>query len=433
MPLIYDLSSYLPVLVAVAVVATWIISIRIYPVIIYIVQKKNLMDEPDERSSHIKKVPTLGGVGMFLAFSLALMLFGIFVALEEGELVRLISIVAATIILLFLGIKDDLLVLAPKKKFLGQIFAAAIVILATDVRISSFGGIMGIAELPYIASVLFTVCVFIVIINAFNLTDGIDGLAGSIATLCSAIFGFFFLVNGEMFLSLVSFTLVGALIGFLSHNFSERQKLFMGDSGSLFLGYMLAYQGVCFVEVSASETALYTVPHAPIILLALLSYPMVDSLRVFAVRIYNGKHPFHADRNHIHHRFVDVGYSHMKATFAISISNVLMVGLIWLINDWDPTVQFFTGLFAGMVLYMYPFVILTNEELRLKLANDQPNILPDKPSLRNPLEVLNNKRLKVLKEQENTSSTRKPSSEKSQIRVASRAASLEKMGNRKTS
>lgn len=356
MPLIYDLSSYLPVLVAVAVVATWIISIRIYPVIIYIVQKKNLMDEPDERSSHIKKIPTLGGVGMFLAFSLALMLFGIFVAMEEGELVRLISIVAATIILLFLGIKDDLLVLAPKKKFLGQIFAALIVILATDVRISSFGGIMGIWELPYFGSVIFTLCVFVVIINAFNLTDGIDGLAGSIATLCSAIFGFFFLVNGEMFLSLVSFTLVGALIGFLSHNFSERQKLFMGDSGSLFLGYMLAYQGVCFVEVSASETTLYTVPHAPIILLALLSYPMVDSLRVFAVRIYNGKHPFEADRNHIHHRFVDVGYSHVKATLAISISNVLMVGLIWLINDWDPTVQFFTGLFAGMGLYMYPFL-----------------------------------------------------------------------------
>ena len=113
-----------------------LLSMRLFPVIIYLAHKKKLMDEPEERSMHLTKTPTLGGVGMFLSFSLATIILGIFVDLEKIELIQILSILGGIIILLFLGIKDDLLVLSPRKKIVGQVFAAALVILGTDNRIS---------------------------------------------------------------------------------------------------------------------------------------------------------------------------------------------------------------------------------------------------------------------------------------------------------
>ena len=349
-------------LVPIVAITAWAISIRIFPVIIYVVQKKNLMDDPGERSSHSQKTPTLGGVGMFLAFCITLMLFGIFLEFSNADLIKLISIVATTTILLFLGIKDDLIVLAPKKKFMGQIFSAGIVILLTDIRITGFGGMLGVWEMPYWVSVLFSLFVFIVIINAFNLTDGIDGLAGSLATLASLIFGVFFLVNGNLLLAVTSFALIGAILGFLVFNFAKRDKLFMGDSGSLFLGYLLAYQGMSFIMVNHEPFAAFTMPHAPTALLAVLSYPIIDSLRVFTIRLIENRSPFSPDRNHIHHHFIARGFSHIQATAAIILSNILLVAAIWLINDWNPTLQLVIGFVLGSLLYKYPFLIPERRE-----------------------------------------------------------------------
>jgi len=141
----------------------FVLAYRIIPVIIYTVRAKNLMDEPGDRSVHSTKTPTLGGVGMFAAFSISIILFGILAGLERPDLIKLLSVVLATIILMFLGIKDDLIALAARKKFLGQLISTAIVIFLTDVRITSFEGLLGIGELPYLVSVLFTVFVFILV------------------------------------------------------------------------------------------------------------------------------------------------------------------------------------------------------------------------------------------------------------------------------
>ncbi|MGB5607828.1 MAG: undecaprenyl/decaprenyl-phosphate alpha-N-acetylglucosaminyl 1-phosphate transferase, partial [Eudoraea sp.] len=128
----------------------FVLANRIIPVIIYTVRVKNLMDEPGDRSAHSTKTPTLGGVGMFVAFAVSLLLFGILVGLERPDLLKLLSLVLAIIILIFLGIKDDLIALAARKKFLGQLVSTAIVIFLTDVRITSFEGLLGIRELPYL-------------------------------------------------------------------------------------------------------------------------------------------------------------------------------------------------------------------------------------------------------------------------------------------
>ncbi|MGB5664957.1 MraY family glycosyltransferase, partial [Eudoraea sp.] len=297
----------------------FVLANRIIPVIIYTVRVKNLMDEPGDRSAHSTKTPTLGGVGMFVAFAVSLLLFGILVGLERPDLVKLLSLILATIILVFLGIKDDLIALAARKKFLGQLISTSIVIFLTDVRITSFEGLLGIGELPYLVSVLFTVFVFILVINAFNLIDGIDGLAGAVGIIASFSFGLFFLLNNDFLMVLVSFTLIGAISAFLRYNLSATQKLFMGDSGSMVIGYLLAYQGIRFLELNLSEASTFTISNGPVLLLAVLSFPLLDTLRVFIIRAKDRRSPFDADRNHIHHRLLSLGFSHKQATIMLSI------------------------------------------------------------------------------------------------------------------
>ncbi|MGB5318551.1 MraY family glycosyltransferase, partial [Eudoraea sp.] len=216
----YDFIHNLYALAFVGGLLSFVLANRIIPVIIYTVRAKNLMDEPGDRSAHSRKTPTLGGVGVFAAFVVSLILFGVVVGLERPDLVKLLSLVLATIILIFLGIKDDLIALAARKKFLGQLISTGIVIFLTDVRITSFEGLLGIGELSYLASVLFTVFVFILVINAFNLIDGIDGLAGAIGIIASISFGLFFLLNSDFLMVLVSFSLIGAISAFLRYNLS---------------------------------------------------------------------------------------------------------------------------------------------------------------------------------------------------------------------
>ncbi len=243
MTLIQEFFSNIYTLAFFAAVLTFIISIRMYRIIIYTVTTKNLMENPGNRKVHSTKTPTHGGVGLFSSFSLSIMVFGLSIGLHQLDLIKLLALISATLILLFLGIKDDLIAISPKKKFIGQLISCIIVLFFTDLRITSFDGLLGVGELPYAASMLFTLFVYILIINAMNLVDGIDGLAGIIATISSVAFGIFFLLNENFLLALVSFILLGSLLGFLLFNLSDKNKLFMGDSGSLFLGFLLALSG----------------------------------------------------------------------------------------------------------------------------------------------------------------------------------------------
>ncbi|SEL19574.1 UDP-N-acetylmuramyl pentapeptide phosphotransferase/UDP-N-acetylglucosamine-1-phosphate transferase [Maribacter orientalis] len=340
-----------------AVVGTYVFSIRLFPVLIYLSHKKNLMDEPVERSSHTQKTPTLGGVGIFISFSLVLILFGIFSDFIREDLIRLLTVIGASILLLFLGLKDDLLVISPRKKFIGQLVASLLVILATDVRIISMEGILGVYTLPYILSVIFTLFVFVLIINAYNLIDGIDGLAGGIAVMVCGFFGVYFMLNNYVFMSLVSFALIGAQCGFLEHNLSKKQKLFMGDSGSLFTGFLLAYLVVVFLNFNLTTGTEFRLDNAPILALAIVSYPLFDTLRVFSVRMYQGKSPFDADRNHIHHRWLSKGLPHRAASFVIVLTSILVIVFAVMLKSFNMNVQLVVCVALGVGCYLSPFII----------------------------------------------------------------------------
>lgn len=338
-----------------AVVAALYLSVIMYPAIIILVISKNIMDEPGARSSHIKKIPTLGGVGIFIAFSISIMTLGSLSELIKPEFGNLLVLLAAITILFFLGVKDDLIGLSPKKKFIGQIIATVLVVLISDIRIHSFGGLFGIGELPYIISILLSVLVFIFIVNAFNLIDGIDGLAGSIAIIASASFSVFFFMNEQYLLLLISLILIGAVLGFLRFNLSKKHKLFMGDSGSLFIGFLLAYQAIGFLEIQGTGVSHFEVTNAPILALAILFFPILDALRVFIIRILQNRSPFSADKNHIHHRLLELGFSHKRATLLVAIGNMLIIILALSISSLDINFQFLILVLAAQLIGFFPF------------------------------------------------------------------------------
>jgi len=337
-----------------ALILAFMISFMAYPVIIYLVKAKQLMDMPDGRSSHKDKVPTLGGVGVFVALALTLGIVGSVID-HRNIPFNPLPLTAGMTLLFFLGVKDDLLVLSPKKKLIGQALAALIVILLSDIRIHGFDGLFGIYELPFWASVGFTLAVFVFIINAFNLVDGIDGLAGMVGILSSLCFGIFFIKADQQLLALISFSLIGTLIAFLRHNIGR--KLFMGDTGSMVIGFLLAFQAVNFLNLNQALGEGSKIANPPILALSFLLFPIIDTLRVFILRISQGSNPFRADRNHIHHCLLNLGLTHGKATILISAFCVLSMVLAYWLRHLDINQHFLAVYMLSVALVLLPLEV----------------------------------------------------------------------------
>lgn len=341
-----------------ALVVAFVISTAfyLYPNIISISKIKGLMDAPGERKMHSTQTPTLGGLGVFIVFSLTIIIFGAIANLLQADLIKLLSLFGSLIVLVFLGIKDDLISVSPKGKFLGQLVAVMNVVVLTDIRIVNFEGLLGIGELPYLASVVYSIFVFVLVINALNLIDGIDGLAASIAIISSTSFGILFLINENYLMTLVSAILVGSLIGFLRYNLSSNKKIFMGDCGSMLTGFLLAYQGIGFLTVNEIALPLNKVPNAPVLLLAILSYPLFDLLRVFSIRVKQKRSPFSADANHIHHRLLRLGLNHKLATSVLCLCNVAVIVFAILFIGLDVHLALLATVVMGATIYLLPFL-----------------------------------------------------------------------------
>jgi UDP-N-acetylmuramyl pentapeptide phosphotransferase/UDP-N-acetylglucosamine-1-phosphate transferase len=329
------------------------IAYQTFPTILYVAKQKHLMDEPDSRSLHSHNTPTLGGIGIFISLVIVMTITG---AMLNTKV--LLLVLGAITVLFFLGLKDDLTVLSPSKKFFGQLFAALLLIVFTDTRIIGFSNILDVDILPYWISVGFTLFVYILIINAYNLIDGIDGLAGSIALLASAIFTVLFIQGSDFSLATISIALVGSLIPFLRLNFSKKKKIFMGDTGSMIVGYLLAFFTISFIYKAQTDVLAQYHKGAPALVLAILFYPLMDTFRIFIIRIFIlKKNPFRPDKNHIHHKFINYGYSHLSATIIIIILNLIIIGIAFNCLHFNLNNQILLLLIYGSVLYTIPFVV----------------------------------------------------------------------------
>ncbi|MCS3532416.1 glycosyltransferase family 4 protein [Chryseobacterium sp. JUb7] len=301
------------------------------PTIIKISRRKNLMDEPGMRSSHIRKIPNLGGIAIFYSIGICASIF----AYELFDLYKFLF--ASLVILLYIGVMDDIVVMRAYKKLVAQIIVSSLIVIGSDIRIRSLFGIFGIYELTYIVSVIFSIVTFIILINAFNLIDGIDGLAGGYSVICSALFGISYYRLGEYNYPLVvlSVIIIGAVMAFLYYNLSNYRtnKIFMGDTGSMLLGFLLAFTSICFIDIFI-DRALPNVPRyhlqsAPVIAVAILILPIVDTLNVIIVRLINKKSPFDADKNHIHHKLLKLNLTHRRSSFYIIIYYLFIVSIAY--------------------------------------------------------------------------------------------------------
>lgn len=290
------------------------------PSIINVARVKHLMDEPGERRSHSDSIPTLGGIGIFAGVIFSIVLwtpFGVFQDLQY--------ILCAFVIIFLIGVKDDLVPMSPWRKLAGQLFAAFILVYKANVRLTSFYGLFGLTLLPDWASYSISIFTILVIINAFNLIDGINGLTGSISTLISLVLGIWFFLVDRIDLAIVAFALAGSVLAFMRYNVTPA-KIFMGDTGSLFVGLVCAILAIKFIEAHRElPDSIYAVNSAPAVAIGILILPLFDTLRVFIIRILRGHSPLSPDRRHIHHMMIDAGFSHMQATGILIFSNIVFI------------------------------------------------------------------------------------------------------------
>jgi UDP-N-acetylmuramyl pentapeptide phosphotransferase/UDP-N-acetylglucosamine-1-phosphate transferase len=303
---------------AVSVFITWF-SI---PIVVRVATMRNLTDLPGKRKIHKREIPTLGGIAIFAGFSTS------FLMSIDGFMQGVNYFTFALLLLFFIGMKDDLIPVDPKKKLFAEILAAICLIYFTDIRITNFHGFMGVQEIPVWLTYISTIFLMIVIINAVNLSDGIDGLAASIGIVASATFGVWFFLSGNTGYTIMAAALTGTLIAFLRYNLSSgKDKIFMGDTGSLIIGFLIAAMTIRFNEVNATASTYHDLYSAPAISIAILIVPLFDTLRVFTIRLMRGQHPFIADNRHIHHLMLRTGSSHKRSSFIISIAHIFIIAL----------------------------------------------------------------------------------------------------------
>ncbi|MEJ7768197.1 MAG: MraY family glycosyltransferase [Chitinophagaceae bacterium] len=331
-----------------SIIISFTITFLAIPVIIKVSEEKMLFDVPDARKIHSNPIPSLGGLGIFAGFVITCLLTISFHNATEFQF-----FIAAALVIFFLGIKDDILIISPLKKFIGQVLAAFLIIFKGGVQIKGMHGFLGIYELPEIFSLVLTYFTVIVIINSFNLIDGVDGLAGSLGFMATSIVGMYFLQNDIIPYAALSFALAGSLAAFLIYNF-QPAKIFMGDTGSLLIGLITSILIIKFINVSTSSVV--ALEASPALGFAILLIPLIDTLRVFAIRIMHRRSPFSPDRNHVHHLLLDRGYSHQKITMILVSINLLFIALTYLGRSLGSTVLIFgivSIFFAGIGLLYY--------------------------------------------------------------------------------
>ncbi len=329
---------------------SFIISFLAIPVVMQIAEQKKLFDVPDERKVHTHTVTSLGGVGIFGGFLLAALL-----SIQGYLNPEFQYFFAAALVIFFLGLKDDLVVLSASKKFIGQVVAASIIIHLGGIRLDSMHGLFGFDQLPEAFALALTYLTIIVVINSFNLIDGIDGLAASLGTMTMLIFGTYFYMVGFQAYALLAYSLGGSLIAFLIFN-HHPAKIFMGDSGSLMIGLVNSILVIKFINVASDPAIALPIDSTAAIGFSILIVPLLDTLRVFAIRIFKGCSPFTPDRNHIHHLLMNWGLGHAAITMLCVGINIGFVIFAYTFRSIGPTYLLLIMLslsFAGFGLLYY--------------------------------------------------------------------------------
>ncbi len=324
------------------------------PAIIRLSLVKKLYDRPDERKQHAQRISPLGGIAIFGGLILSFIFFTAHLANST-----LNSVLVALIILFITGVKDDLYPLVPYKKMVGQVLAIAVVAIQGDVRLVQLYGLFGIYELPYWGSLALSFIFFLGIINSFNFIDGVNGLSSLTGILVSGVYAsLFYALDKALFLTLC-LCIIGAQSAFLRYNL-VRAKIFMGDTGSMILGFFAALLSIYFLQANALiDDQILEHIDAMLFAFAILLLPIVDTARVVFIRVFIKRvSPLKADRNHLHHVLLDIGLNHLQTTLWLVGINALLIALTWYLNDYlRASILFGLVLILAVGLSQVPFLI----------------------------------------------------------------------------
>lgn len=335
-----------------------VISLVLMPPFIKLMEKYRILDKAGGRKIHTGYTAHMGGVVIFIAFMIATIAM-LFAYRQEISVLKLLYLGICLTGMLIIGGRDDMHNISPWSKLFFEIIIG-IFMSYIGVRLTSLGGFLGIYEIPWWVGYALTICFFVVVVNAYNLIDGIDGQAGMQAlNIFLFCFLFYLFVVGTTIINynivspalmyISSLAILGAIVGFLRFNW-QKARIFMGDTGSLFIGTLITifiivsmkYAMVCNEWDTENNSTIHTffglrmkATLSPFLFLFYL--PLADTLRVFIHRVRHGKSPFHPDKTHIHHLFIRMGYSHQRCTittFTISFCiSIIGFALSLFFND----------------------------------------------------------------------------------------------------
>ena len=348
------------------------------PSVIYVVKQKNLMDNPNERSSHKEKTPTLGGISFFVSIVFTLMVFRPFDIDQVG-----INILSGVGVLFFVGLKDDLVGVKPSTKIIGQIIATLMLFFSTDLKITTLDGFLNITDIPYWTSVFISCAIVMAIVNSYNLIDGINGSASMVGMVIFSAFAYVFYDAEMYYYFLLSILCIGFLLAFLRYNLSNKNRVFMGDTGSMIVSFVLAVLAIKFfaLDTTSLESAIINPTNKVWVLLSIIFIPFFDTTRVFTTRIIRHGKPFKADRSHIHHVFIDyLKLSHAKASILLASINLSVFIVILCLNT------YLSSLWLGVLLTSI-FIILS---ALLFYVNRSYHSLKSKQKVRHFINGINN-------------------------------------------
>jgi UDP-GlcNAc:undecaprenyl-phosphate GlcNAc-1-phosphate transferase len=323
----------------------------ILPKIRALARVSNFTSEPSKRSSHNETVPNIGG----LSFFVSIMVFYFFIHEYDFQCI-FPSLIPGLTILFIIGVKDDLVMVNPSTKIVAQILASTFFVFHHSFNLINFRGFLWIFELNHFFGVFLSIFITVAIINAFNLLDGIDGLAAIIAKLIFLFFFVFFFKLNFYFLAFLNVVLLGTLLAFFRFNISEKHKIFMGDTGSMIIGFMISIMTIFALSMKSEVIEHLNFPpqNLPFLLFAVLFMPIFDTARVIVLRLLQKKSPFQPDRQHIHHVLLDyMKVSHVKISLLLAFVNLLIIAVFtYFLNKIDQTI-FFTIVILILTTFSY--------------------------------------------------------------------------------
>lgn len=316
----------------------------VHPSLVKIAHMKSIVDNPDARKLNKVPVPVLGGVAVFFGIMFSLSIAGYYI---EGMNIQF-ELIIAMMIMLYTGVGDDILQLSPRLRFALQIFVVCLMMFLCGIYIDDFHGLWGVGELPWYVAVALTIFSCVGIINSINLIDGVDGLCSGYGVFASMMFAVCFMLMGDVSYAVLAFAVAGAIFPFMLHNmFGEKYKMFLGDGGSLVLGFICSLYVMRIIQSGDDVVSGSTISFT----LAVLSIPVFDTVRVMVARIINHRSPFSPDKTHLHHMFISLGYSHVITAINIIMLNGAIV-LIWHMCNLlhlSPEAQLYVTIASGLL------------------------------------------------------------------------------------